>query len=93
MHNICYTDPEPADGNFTGKVVYETELKSSIKESNLVAYCHKCKKETITVIQMNKSKGIKYLKEMLYCCCSNWNIKSASFACSVCAEILIKSTQ
>jgi hypothetical protein len=91
MHTLSNIDPEQNHEFFTEKIKcdYEYELKSSMHEGNLIAYCHKCKKETVTVMQAEK-KTIRSLKDILACCCSTWTIKPKNFSCPTCAEILIK---
>ncbi|OMJ87238.1 hypothetical protein SteCoe_11081 [Stentor coeruleus] len=68
----------------------ERKCDGMIFEGNLVAYCHKCKKETVTVMQQERFRGFKGLKELLLCCCSSLNTNGKNFACPVCLEILLK---
>lgn len=70
---------------------YESEMKSSLHEGNLIAYCYKCKKETVTVMKPEKIKGFKGFKDLLLCCCSSWNNGKKTFVCPMCSEILLKT--
>ena len=91
MHTLSNLDVEPNHEFFTEKVAfdYESELKSSMHDGNLIAYCHKCKKETVTVMQDEKYKGFSSFKDMLLCCCSYGSNKNKKFLCPLCSEILL----
>jgi hypothetical protein len=89
MHTLSNLDGETNHEIFGEKVQYEYEkdLKSSLTDGNLFAFCHKCKKETVCVMKPEKDKS---LVDLLFCCCSNWNIKAKSFMCPACFEVLLK---
>lgn len=72
------------------EIFRERKCDGMVFEGNLVAYCHKCKKETVTVMQQERFRGLKGLKELLLCCCSSLHTKGKNFACPVCMEILLK---
>ena len=92
MHTLSNLDVEPNHDFFNEhmKYGYENELKSSMHEGNLIAYCHTCKKETVTIMKPEIVKGIKGWKDILLCCCSSWNTKTKAYVCPTCSEILLK---
>ena len=91
LRTLSNFDLEPNHNFFTEKMSYdyESELRASIQDGNVIAYCHKCKKETVTVIQNERFKGFKSFKDILLCCCSYVNNKKKIFLCPTCSEILI----
>lgn len=93
IHTLSNIDADVNQELFKEKITfdYESELKSSIHEGNLIAYCHKCKKETVTVMQQEKFKGLKGFKDLLLCCCSSLNTKGKAFVCPICFEVLVKT--
>ena len=88
MHTLSNLDGETNHEIFD-KVHYEYEkdLKSSLSDGNLFAFCHKCRKETVCVMKPEKEKSFV---DLLFCCCSSWNIKAKSFMCPSCYEVLLK---
>lgn len=92
MHTLSNIDGEVNHELFSEKVNfdYETEVKSSMHEGNLIAYCHKCKKETVTVMKPEKIRGFKGIRDFIFCCCSNWSIRGKTFVCPMCLEELLK---
>ena len=93
MHSLSNIDVEPNHEFFSEHINYgyEQELKSSMHEGNIIAYCHNCKKETVTIMKPETFKGIKGWKDILLCCCSSWNTKTKAYACPTCSEILLKT--
>ncbi|OMJ90119.1 hypothetical protein SteCoe_7610 [Stentor coeruleus] len=93
IHTLSNIDAEVHQELFTEKINfdYESEMKSSMHEGNLIAYCHKCKKETVTVMQQEKFKGFRGFKDLLLCCCSSLNTNGKAFVCPICLEVLVKT--
>ncbi|OMJ81438.1 hypothetical protein SteCoe_18116 [Stentor coeruleus] len=102
MHTQSNIDAEVNHDLFIegGNFEYESEMKSSLHEGfgvkykdegNLIAYCYKCRKETVTVMKLEKNKGFKGIKDLLLCCCSSWNTGKKTFVCPICSEILLKT--
>lgn len=89
MHTLSNLDSN--HDFFKEKVIYnyESDLRSSMHEGNLIAYCHNCKKETVTIMQQANPE--KSLKDIILCCCTSWNSKSQIYKCPICAEILLKT--
>ena len=88
MHTLSNLDGETNHEIFEKvQYDYEKDLKCSLSDGNLFAFCHKCRKETVCVMKPEKEKSFV---ELLFCCCSNWNIKAKSFMCPSCFEVLLK---
>ena len=90
LHNFSHLDGESNNEIFFDKANfnYEKDLKSSIHQGNFIAYCHKCGKETVCLVQVEKTKGIM---DWILCCCSSWNVKPKNWVCPTCFDILIKT--
>jgi hypothetical protein len=92
MHTLSNIEIEGNQELFAENVkyTYENEIKSSIHEGNLIAYCFKCKKETVTAMQTERLNGFGGIKEMILCCCSNFGSRGKVFVCPMCSEVLMR---
>lgn len=64
--------------------------RSGLYEGNLIAYCHRCRKETVATMQPEKLKGLRSFTDMIMCCCSSWADQGKILVCPTCSEILLK---
>ena len=89
MHTLSNLDGEMNNEIFNEKInfKYEQEVKASIHEGNFVAFCRKCSKETVCVMKSE----IKSFVELVFCCCSNLNVKGNVFVCPTCGDVLLKT--
>lgn len=89
MHTLSNLDGDLKHEIFSDKVdyEYEKELKASMTDGNFVAFCSKCQKETVCVMK----NEIKSFVQLIFCCCSNLNVKSKVFGCPTCGDVLIKT--